>query len=159
YQDRIASELFPSTAVEPDSIVDLLRLIGYERWQSAPARADLLLTFTAPAGPLVVTVPTGARFASQPSEGGPIEFAYLGPDLDIDLASDQVRPGVDAGGNAVVMYDGLPVEQSALVGPVVIGSSRGEPNQTFALPNRDVIRDSVIVEVDEGAGWVTWDRR
>ncbi|MEU4520013.1 baseplate J/gp47 family protein [Amycolatopsis sp. NPDC024027] len=159
YQDRIASDLFPGTATERQSVVDLLRLIGYELSPAGPAMADLLLTFTAPAAPTTVTIPRGARFASRPPAGAPVEFTYLGPDLDIALASDQVRPVVDADGTAVVHYERLPVEQSRVVGPVLIGSSSAEPNQTFRFPDAAVVVDSVMVEVDEGAGWVGWDRR
>jgi hypothetical protein len=159
YQDRIASELFPSTAVERRSIVDLLRLVGYELTAASPARADLLLTFTAPVGPLTVILPHGTRFAAQPLDAPAVEFVYLGADLSIVLSSDQVRPSVDADGNAVVLYDGLPVEQAVEVGPVVIGSSTGEPNQVFPLRGSGVVAQSVVLEVDEGAGWVMWDRR
>jgi len=159
YQDRIASELFPGTAIEKRSIVDLLRLIGYQLLPASPARADLLLTFTAPAGPSTVTVPNGMRFTASPVAGGEVEFVYLGPDIAITLSSDQVRQGFDADNNPVVFYDALPVEQSLAAGPVVIGSSTGEPNQTFPLPASGVVPHTVIVEVNEGAGWVTWDRR
>jgi len=159
YQDRIASELFPSTAVERRSIVDLLRLVGYELSAASPARADLQLTFTAPVGPQTVTLPHGTRFAAQPLDAAPVEFVYLGPDLSIVLSSDQVRPSADAEGNPVVLYDGLPVEQAVGTGPIVLGSSTGEPNQAFPLPGSGVVAESVVLEVDEGAGWVTWDRR
>jgi hypothetical protein len=159
YQDRIASELFPSTATERRSIVDLLRLVGYELSSGSAAMADLLLTFTAPADPTTVTVPNGALFALPTAGGAAITFTYLGPKLDIELTSDQVRQGLDAEQKPVVFYDGLPVEQSEPHGPILIGSSSGEPNQTFALPDASVVLDSVVIEVDEGAGWVRWDRR
>ena len=159
YQDRIASELFPGTATERESVVDLLRLIGYELAPTSPAMADLLLTFTKPASPLTVTIPHGAKFQSKPPGGAAVDFVYLGPALDLALASDHVRPGTDIDGTAVLLYDGLPVEQSALVEQVVIGSSRAEPNQAFRLPDPSVVLDSVVIEVNEGAGWVTWERR
>jgi hypothetical protein len=161
YQDRIASELFPGTALERESIVDLLRLIGYELRPAGPAMADLQLTFAAPTapGPVTVRIPHGAQFASRPPGGAAVEFIYLGTDLDIALDSDQVRPLVDDAGRAVVRFDHLPVQQSSPVGPLVIGSSTGEPNQSYRLPSRNVVLDSVVVEVLEGANWVTWERR
>ncbi len=159
YQDRIASELFPGTATERQSVVDLLRLIGYELSPAVPATADLLLTFTRPAAPVTVKVKHGTRFASRPQNGATLEYVYLGPDLDLNLLSDQVRPGRDPDLGPVVHYDRLPVEQSVAVDDVVLGSSTGEPNQTFRLPDRAVVVDSVVVQVNEGAGWVTWDRR
>ena len=36
YQTRIASNLFPATSDEPDALVQLLRLIGYELRPPAP---------------------------------------------------------------------------------------------------------------------------
>jgi predicted phage baseplate assembly protein len=42
---------------------------------------------------------------------------------------------------------------------LVIGSSTGEPNQMFPIPGPPVILDTLVVEVNEGAGWVAWDRR
>ncbi|GAA4699519.1 baseplate J/gp47 family protein [Phytohabitans rumicis] len=159
YQDRIASEMFPSTATERDSVVDLLRLVGYELSPATPAAADLTLTFADPSGPQTVVVPHGARFASRPPSGAPVEFTYLGPDLALALRSDQLRAGVDSEGRPVRRYDNLPVEQSRVIGPAVLGSSTGEPNQTFRLPDQAVFVESVVVEVEEGAGWVVWDRR
>ncbi|MDX3452469.1 baseplate J/gp47 family protein [Streptomyces sp. ME02-8801-2C] len=160
YQDRIASELFPGTATERQSVVDLLRLIGYELSPAVPAVADLLLTFTRPTTAQRVRVAHGTRFASRSQDGAAVlEYVYLGPDLDLDLLSDQLRPGDDPDLGPVVHYDGLPVEQSVAVDDVVLGSSTGEPNQTFRLPDPTVVVDSVVVQVNEGAGWVTWDRR
>lgn len=159
YQDRIASEMFPSTAIERASVVDLLRLIGYELSTASPASADLTLTFPTPPAPLTVVLPHGARFTTGPAGGAPVEFTYLGPDLALALLSDQLRADVDGEGKPVRRYDGLAVEQSREVGPAVLGSSTGEPNQTFRLPDQAVVVDSVLVEVNEGAGWVVWDRR
>ncbi|GAB2679032.1 baseplate J/gp47 family protein [Nocardia goodfellowii] len=158
YQDRIASELFPSTATERAGLVDLLRLIGYEFALSTPARADLRLSFrapVAPADPDRVTVATGTRFRAQVAAEGAIEFRYLGPDLALDLRSSQVRADPFA---PLVHYDRLPVTQGRVVAPVVIGSGGDVPDQMVALPDREIDLDSVRVEVNEGAGWVLWER-
>src|SRR5687767_11433496 len=47
YQDRIANELFLGTATERRSVLQLLRLIGYELKPGVAAAADLTLTFKA----------------------------------------------------------------------------------------------------------------
>lgn len=157
YQDRIANESFPRTAVERRSVLNLLRLIGYELTPPLPAAAELTLVFNPPAagGSTVVTVPQGAQF-STPASGGAIQtFQYLGSDLDINLASDQVQPRADG----KLTYSSLPVLQSKPQTTVVIGSSTGEPNQMFAVPGAPLILDTLVVEVNEGSGWVAWDRR
>lgn len=155
YQDRIASELFPGTATERASVLQLLRLIGAEPATPQPARADLRLVFDVPAGPAVIVIPGGAQFASTQPAADPAPFEYLGPALTLDLHSDQVAPG-PAPTQATFT---LPVVHSRAVGPTVLGSSSGEPNQVFTLPHAPLIVESLLVEVDEGAGWVRWDRR
>src|SRR5712691_963526 len=63
YQDRIANESFPRTAVERRSVVNLMRLIGYELSPPAAASVELTLVFSAP-GPgasTLVTIPQGAQ--------------------------------------------------------------------------------------------------
>jgi hypothetical protein len=163
YQDRIASELFPATATERASVVDLVRLIGYELQPATPATADLLLIFDAPkqdTDPRTVTVPSGTTFTAKTGGTTTIEFTYLGPDLSLALDSDQLHRGTDTGDTALY-YDRLPVEQSSVPpgGPAVLGSAADEPNQAFPLPQPGVVLDSVVVQVLEGADWVTWERR
>ena len=158
YQDRIANESFLQTAVERRSVLNSLRLIGYELAPPLPAAAELTLVFRPPPGgaPTVMTIPSGSQFKSIPTGGGEAQtFEYLGASLDIHLTSDQVQARTDG----KLVYSGLPVLQSSQQPTAVLGSSTGEPNQMFAIPGTPVILDTLVVEVDEGAGWVTWDRR
>jgi len=151
YQDRIANELVLDHATERRNIVNLLRLIGYELTGPTAATADLDLILD-PAVPLV-TITTGATFRSV----GPSQqtFEYLEPALAIDTASDQVEPTPDG----FVRYRGLPVHHGTTVPTQVFGSSTAEPNQSFPLAGQGVMIDTIFLEVDEGAGWVRWDRR
>jgi hypothetical protein len=154
YQDRIANELLLDHATERRNIINLLRLIGYELAAPTAATVDLDLDLD-PTVP-VVTIPTGTVFGSaNPSEQS---FEYLEPTLTIDVDSDQVeRPRPPAAGP--VRYRGLPVHHGATVPTQAFGSSTGEPNQSFPLFHQGVIVDSIFLEVNEGAGWVRWDRR
>ena len=152
YQDRLANETFLETALERSSIVEHLRLIGYELAPPRPASAELDLIFD-PGLPSVV-IPTGAQFRTVGTEP-PRIFEYLEPDLTIQFGSDQVE--VIDGGR--LRYPRLPVRQGVTVPTHVIGSATAEANQSFALSPGSVIAGSLVVEVDEGAGWVRWDRR
>src|SRR5262249_41168400 len=58
-----------------------------------------------------------------------------------------------------LVYRSLPVRHSRLVPTAQLGSSTGEPAQRFALPQAPVILETLVVEVDEGAGFQAWDRR
>lgn len=160
YQDRIANESFLHTAVERRSVMNLLRLIGYELTPPVPASTELTLVFKPPplGGSPIVTVPRGAQFASKPVGTAPAQtFEYLGDDLTIDVSSDQVTQRAD--GKRVYAAPGLPVLQSRDAGTEILGSSTGEPNLAFLVSQSPVILDTLVVEVDEGAGWVRWDRR
>ncbi|MGV6875479.1 baseplate J/gp47 family protein [Pseudochelatococcus sp. B33] len=152
YQDRLANESFLHTARERSSVLRHLRLIGYELAPPVPAGAELDLIFNP--GLVSVTIPTGARFRA-PNPDNPQVFEYRDPPLTVFFGSDQVE--MLASGH--YLYRGLPVVQGESVGPVVIGSSSGEPNQDFPLGTGPVQAESLRVEVNEGAGWVRWDRR
>lgn len=157
YQDRIANESFLQTAVERRSVLNMLRLVGYDLSAPVASSAELSVVFNVPpaGSSTVVTIPQGAQFASTSTNGGtPQTFEYLEPDLTIDLSSDQVQARSD--GKPV--YSGLPVVQSAAQPTAILGSSTGEPNQMFAIPGTPVILSTLIVEVNEGSGWVTWSR-
>lgn len=161
YQDRLASEAFLDTATERRSVAHLLRLIGYELAGPTAASVELDLTFE-PAGqgkPTTVRIPRQAQFGSRPSPGPAggdprPTFEYLGPDLDIDLSGPRV---VKRGANLVLQR--LPARHSRSVNNEVLGSSTGEPNQTFTLAGSPVNLDTLVVTVDEGAGPVTWTRQ
>lgn len=157
YQDRIASESFLQTASERRSVLQMLRLVGYELQPPVAAFASLNLTFkpVPGGGSPVVIIPQGAQFTASVAGANPLVFEYLELDLAIDVSSAQVSPG--PGGRTV--YTGLPVRQSRSVPTEVLGSSTGEANQSFALTQSPLIIESLVVEVNEGAGWVSWIRR
>lgn len=157
YQDRIASESFLQTAGERRSVLQMLRLVGYELQPPVAAFASLNLTFkpVPGGGSPVVIIPQGAQFTASVSGANPLVFEYLGLDLAIDVSSAQVSPS--SGGRTV--YTGLPVRQSRNVPAEVLGSSTGEANQSFALSQSPLILESLVVEVNEGAGWVSWVQR
>lgn len=157
YLDRTASECFLDTALERRSLVDLLRLIGYELKTPVAAAADLTLTFNAPGGGQdpKITIPSGAVFESNDLGAGPQSFQSTGPDLVIDLSSTQVELLPD--GKRV--YRGLPVRHSRSVVGEILGSSTGESTEAFALKQGPLVPGSLVLEVDEGAGWVRWQER
>jgi len=157
YQDRIASESFLDTAVERRSILNLLRLIGYELAPPVSASAELTLVFNppAPGDPTTVTVPAGAEFSTTAGSTPAQTFVYLGADRSIDLAGPEVAAGADG----KLSFAGLPVRHGRQVTNEILGSPTGEPNQMFALASSPVVLDTLVVQVDAGAGPVTWNRR
>lgn len=77
YQERIANEAFLRTATLRDSVLRLVRLIGYELRPGAAATTDLAFTLEAGATALI---PAGTRVQSVPGEGEkPQKFETLAP--------------------------------------------------------------------------------
>jgi uncharacterized phage protein gp47/JayE len=164
YQDRIANESFLHTATERRSVMHLLRLIGYNLKPPIAAHADLRLSFKVqniqenapvPDDAAIVVIPHGAQFGTK---GGGIPaqpFEYLGPTLQINLnSSEVVRLSKDTW-----VYENLPVRHSRPVVDEILGSSTGEPNQSFRLAQSPIIPESLIVQVNDGSGWVEWQQR
>ncbi len=152
YQDRLANEAFLGAATERRSVVEHLRLIGYELAPPAAATVELDLVFDP--GIVSVVVPQGFRVRTVGLATAQT-FEYVEPDLTIVFGSDQVEPL--PGGQ--LRYRGLPVLHGTSQPMHVLGGSTAEPNQSFDLPPGPIVPDSLRVEVNEGAGWVRWDRR
>ena len=158
YQDRIANESYLGTAVERRSVVNLLRLIGYELRPPVPASADLTLLFAADAAG-TATIDTGAQFESDAQvTAEPIPFQYVRETLTVDL--DLLPIQVHTDGQSYKVFATLPVIQvDNLVTNEVIGSSDGTPGQWFPLSGVPLIEEGLEVTVDEGAGPRAWERR
>lgn len=150
YVDRLTNESYLETAVEDRSLVNLLRLIGYELRAPKPASADLTLLFD-PEATGSVTVPTNARFeTSAKLTGKPIPFQYVRAPWTIDL---DVLPLVSWRNAPYKEFAGLPVVQvDGTAAGELLGSSDGTPGQRVRLAQSPLIDGSLEMLVDEGAG-------
>jgi hypothetical protein len=157
YQDRLAAESYLSTAAEAQSVVNLLRLIGYELRPPQPASADLRLLFAADAT-ATIAITSGLVFTTSAAvTGTPVRFRYVGLPFAVDLATVAVTT------HEGVQYKELPrtvpVQQvDRIIDADVAGSSDASPGQRFALASSPLIDGSLSVFVDEGAGPVEWIR-
>jgi hypothetical protein len=170
--DRIAGESFLSTAVERRSVMNHLRLIGYELRAPLSASADLTLLFD-PSTTGSVTIPQFAAFKTM-GAGTALTFQYI---LTTPVVFDRralpyalvdatgavtvlpagQTPTPPQGSTAYRAYQTLPVVQvDANVTNEILGSSDGTANQTYSLQRAPVIDSTLVVSVDEGAGPVVW---
>ena len=158
YQDRIASESFLDTAVERRSILNLLRLIGYELAPPAAASAELTLVFN----------PPGAGRADDGHDPGRRRVLDHGrrharADVRLPRRRPADRPG-RAGGDRGRRREALlrgPAGPARPAGHRTRSSARRPASRTrrFALAASPVVLDTLVVQVDAGAGPVTWNRR
>ncbi len=179
-QDRIAGESFLETAVERRSVVQLLRLIGYELSPPLAASADLTLLFPATFTG-TVPIPSGAAFKTTAAAtgGAPVSFQFIQRPLTVDCSTlplcavdGQGRLGVDTQGRVVPppaplpktstvyrAYQTLPVVQiDANVAGEIVASSDGSAGQRYALARAPVVDDTLTVSVNEGGGPASWTR-
>ncbi|MGW2826955.1 baseplate J/gp47 family protein [Streptomyces sp. NPDC001443] len=129
YQDRVANESFLSTAQTRRSVIDHLRLIGYELATTAPAAA--LLTLTVPGSvDTVVTVVKGDAFATTSRKDRPgVRFEYTGDSpLTIDFGALTADPRTGR-----KTFTGVPVQEGRLIADELLGISDGTPDQRFPL--------------------------
>lgn len=149
YQSRIASQLFPSTSDEPESLVQLLRLLGFELRSAVPATvelsvavdAGLVLPFTVPAGTAVQALTgTAERVQFETARATTLTDAVLGPVLDGNLR----------------WFLPLSVVEGRTVTAEVLGVSDGSANQLYRLGEGPVIAGSIVVTVTGPGGATEW---
>jgi hypothetical protein len=151
YQTRIAANLLPATSDEPDALVQLLRLIGYELRPPAPARADLRVAFAA-AQPTPVDVPAGTQFFATLGSGRQLTFETVRP---VRIENLDLTPADPSTG--LRFFSSLPVLEGRTVVDDPVAHSDGTPNQMYVLRSRPVLEHSVDVTVDQpGVGITHW---
>jgi hypothetical protein len=150
YQSRIAGNLFPATADEPDALVQLLRLIGYELRPPAPATAILRLAFDAPE-PTPIAIPSRTQFFCSLPSGEQLTFETQ---RDVAIQAFQLTPPDVRN----LRYCLLPIEvvQGETVLDEAIGTSDASPNQTYRLTRAPIIAGSIEVSVVEPGGLTRW---
>jgi uncharacterized phage protein gp47/JayE len=147
YQDRIANESFLTTAQERRSVIQHLRLIGYELEPAAAASAELSLIVSNNEGGLI-HINKGDQFATKSSENQKsVTFEYVSEaSLEIDLGS--LVP--DSAGTGFKKFVGIPIKEGQTIEDEILGESDGSPNQVFQLAQPKMLRDSLRLLVEDG---------
>jgi len=158
HQDRIAGESYLGTAVERRSVLNLLRLIGYELRPPTPASGELTLLFdynpvdpVDPGNPVLISIPAGAEFTTTAeATGTPISFRYARDTLSINF---DALPTATYKTKLYKVYASLPVTQiDAVISDEIVASSDGSAGQRYALARTPVIEGSAEIYVDDGSG-------
>jgi uncharacterized phage protein gp47/JayE len=143
YQDRVANESFLGTARTRRSVIQHLRLIGYELATAAPASA--LLSVTVPGTTTsAVTIGKGDAFATRSEKTRPsVRFEYT---REAPLAIDFGQIAADPATGRKT-FAGIPVEEGRLIRDEVAGTSDGSPNQRFPLARqRPILRPPGVTQ-------------
>lgn len=156
YQDRIANESFLTTAQERRSVIQHLRLIGYELAPAAAASAELTLKVSNDKND-VITINKGDQFATKSTENQKsVTFEYVSEaSLEIDLAT--LAP--DSAGTGFKKFVGIPIKEGQTIEDEILGQSDGSPNQVFQLAQPKMLRDSLRLLVEDGNQVDEWQPR
>ncbi|WP_306316874.1 MULTISPECIES: baseplate J/gp47 family protein [unclassified Streptomyces] len=157
YQSRIASQLFPATSDEPESLVQLLRLLGYELRPAPPATVDLAVAVDA-AQALPLTIPAGTVFLAETvtataTATGTDDRVRFESVRDTTLTSDVLGPTIEEN-----LRWFLPVSavEGSTVTSELIGTSDGGPHQLHPLGQHPVIAGSITTTVTGPGGPTLW---
>jgi hypothetical protein len=149
YQSRIASNLFPATSDEPDALLQLLRLIGYELRPPAPATANLRLSFDATTG-TPIHLPSATQFTVALTSGEQLTFET---ERAFQIQNSQLTPP-DASNLRHLLFP-VPVIEGRTETDNPVGVSDGMPNQLYTLRQKPVVAGSIGVTVAEIPGLET----
>jgi hypothetical protein len=150
YQTRIAANLLPETSDEPEALVQLLRLIGYELRPPSPASADLVLGFDATVN-TPIAIPAATLFSTSVAGGDEIVFESANA---IEIAAGELtQPDPTTG---LRLFSPLAIVEGRTQDDDPLGVSDGSPNQTYTLRNKPVIEGSVVVRVTETGAEIRW---
>lgn len=145
YQTRLAGNLLPATSDEPEALVQLLRLIGYELRPPSPATADLRLAFDA-LEPTPIVLTAGTQFFASVPSGDEVVFET---EREHRIQNPQLTPPDVA--NQRYFFP-IPVVQGATIRDEAVGISDGSPSQIYPLRGKPVIAGSIRVTVTEAPG-------
>jgi hypothetical protein len=176
--DRAAAESFLATAVERRSVVQHLRLIGYELRPPLAAAADLTLLFASNATGAVTIPPYAAFKTTAAVTGTALTFAYIQTTpitfdrsslpfaivdaqggLSVQVTGQPLPSPLPAGSTGYRAFRAIPVVQiDANVSNEIVASSDGTTGQRYALARAPVVDATLSISVDEGSGPAVWTR-
>ena len=93
YQERLANESYLRTALQPRSVFELARLVGYQPSPGVAASAALAVTLNdAPGAPDPAVIPAGTRVQSTPAPGQTPAVFETAADLLARIACNAIPP-------------------------------------------------------------------
>ena len=133
--DRAQNESYLATAQTRESVMHLLRLIGYEMSPASPASVAMAVTVSG-----AVTLPAGFKVRTSDNVGGDVQEYTLGADVTLAgagtycAAADQTKVNTALGINSAIANENLIFTAGRQV-TETLGVSDGTPNQVYQLSN------------------------
>lgn len=151
YNDRVANEVFLSTATQRRSVINHCKLIGYElAWQTA-ARHWQVFEFVPQ--PEEIVIPKGTLVGT-PAEGG--EESEIFETLE-DLIIPANATGLEKNEQDEYLYK-VEVEHGQTIKNEFLGMvTSTDPKQEFSFTYSSILKDSIAVYVEDFSGKRAWE--
>lgn len=151
YVDVLANEVFMSSAKERESVIEHTGKLGYVMLNSTPAKFYQVFEITPQGGDFII--PAGFRVKTRDSVSEESQYFELEEDLLIPAGMTGLEQTVsDVYDYKVSVAHGFTIEGD------ILGTSLEIPSQEFKLNNFPVIDSSIKVAINEGAGFVLWEK-
>lgn len=151
YNEKVANEAYLETAEERESIVKIAKMLGYTLEEATPSQVYEVFEITPKSKDF--TIPKGYEVRTVPNE---IEDAIVFETVE-DLVIPAGATGLEKDSEDNYLYKVL-MKQGYTVNNEILGTSNDSPNQSFMLNYSPVIKDSIVVSIDDGLGSVEWTR-
>jgi len=153
HQDAYANEAFFLSSRDRETAVRWARGLGYIPSNRTAAIHDQVFRLTSPANELGFVVGRGVRVKTQQTV---LENSVMFETTE-DLTIPPGYRGDERDENGRYMFT-VPVRQGTTIRNEPLGSSSGLPNQRFQLANRHAIVDTIQIHINEGGGFIRWQR-
>lgn len=151
YQDTLANEVFLVTEEQRDNALKWCNMLGYIPKASTPTKFKQVFVL-ASIQPNDVIIPSGTVVKTV---GSVVE-----PSVYFETVEDLVIPKGKLGNEQTGgVYDyTVDIVQGLSVDGELVGSSNGTASQIFTLGYSPVILDSISLLINEGSGFVLWEK-
>jgi uncharacterized phage protein gp47/JayE len=151
YNDRVANEVFLSTATQRKSVINHCRLIGYELgWHTA---SKFKQVFEIEPQPEDTVIPAGFQVGTKSSA---VEESIIFETLE-DLIIPAGATGLEQDVEGNYLYT-VEIEHGQRIENEFVGSVlTSDPNQSFRLQYSPVLKDSIEIEIEEPNGRYSWE--
>jgi uncharacterized phage protein gp47/JayE len=151
YNDRVANEVFLSTATQRRSVINHCKLIGYELGWHKSARYQQV--FEIEPQPEDTVIPSGFQVGTKSSA---VEEPLIFETLE-DLIIPAGATGLEKDEEGNYLYS-VEIEHGQTVTDEFIGAiTNSDPDQSFRLQYSPVLKESIEIEVEEPNGRYAWE--
>lgn len=152
YNDRVANEVFLSTATQRRSVINHCKLIGYElSWHKA---SRFYQVFEIVPQPTDTVIPKGTQVGTK---GSDIEEPVIFETME-DLIIPSGETGLEKDENGEFKYM-VEIEQGQSILNEFLGNTDGQSDQRFGFAYSPILRDSIKIYVQEPSrGMSTWEQ-